>query len=105
MPRCATACPQAWPARLRSISVRRYFRCIQLRASRHAQSAESDPVTIIYTSGTSGEAKGVILNAGNIEHMLDCIDGRLDLLMESGTRQDRVSTTFHFVSPDHGCCC
>src|SRR6267378_8371290 len=27
--------------------------------------ADSDPVTIIYTSGTSGEAKGVVLTAGN----------------------------------------
>ena len=30
------------------------------------QLADSDPVTIIYTSGTSGEAKGVILTAGNV---------------------------------------
>src|SRR6266496_4443909 len=29
---------------------------------------DSDAVTIIYTSGTSGEAKGVVLNAGNISH-------------------------------------
>jgi long-chain acyl-CoA synthetase len=43
--------------------------------------AESDPVTIIYTSGTSGEAKGVILTAGNVGHMLACTSARLDLLM------------------------
>src|SRR5258705_5646802 len=40
--------------------------------------SDADPVTIIYTSGTSGEAKGVVLTAGNIAHMLACIDGRLD---------------------------
>lgn len=40
-----------------------------------------DPVAIIYTSGTSGEAKGVVLNAGNIRHMLGCVAERLDLLM------------------------
>ena len=37
--------------------------------------ADSDPVTIIYTSGTSGEAKGVVLTAGNIGHMLGCTSG------------------------------
>jgi long-chain acyl-CoA synthetase len=58
------------------------------------QLAESDPVTIIYTSGTSGEAKGVILTAGNVGHMLDCTSGRLDLLMESKSGQDRV---FHYL--------
>jgi long-chain acyl-CoA synthetase len=56
--------------------------------------AESDPVTIIYTSGTSGEAKGVVLTAGNVGHMLSCTSGRLDLLMEGKTGQDRV---FHYL--------
>ena len=56
--------------------------------------AESDPVTIIYTSGTSGEAKGVILTAGNVGHMLDCTSARLDLLMGNRPGQDRV---FHYL--------
>lgn len=54
----------------------------------------SDPVTIIYTSGTSGEAKGVVLNAGNIAHMLKCVNGRLDLLMQGSAQRDRV---FHYL--------
>ena len=56
--------------------------------------ADSDPVTIIYTSGTSGEAKGVVLNAVNITHMLSCTSGRLDLLTKNQTGQDRV---FHYL--------
>jgi long-chain acyl-CoA synthetase len=56
--------------------------------------AESDPVTIIYTSGTSGEAKGVVLTAGNIAHMLSCTSGRLDILMNNRQGQDRV---FHYL--------
>src|SRR5205823_8488227 len=57
---------------------------------------DSDAVTIIYTSGTSAEAKGVVLNAGNIAHMLGCTSDRLDLLMEnkSRARQHRV---FHYL--------
>lgn len=58
------------------------------------QLSDRDPVTIIYTSGTSGESKGVVLNAGNIQHMLGCINGRLDLLMEGKSGQDRV---FHYL--------
>jgi long-chain acyl-CoA synthetase len=45
---------------------------------------DSDAVTIIYTSGTSGEPKGVVLNAGNISHMLTCTNMRLDELMALG---------------------
>jgi long-chain acyl-CoA synthetase len=58
------------------------------------QVADSDPVTIIYTSGTSGEAKGVVLNVGNISHMLSCTSGRLDVLMQRKSGQDRV---FHYL--------
>ncbi len=54
----------------------------------------ADPVAIIYTSGTSGEAKGVVLNAGNVAHMLGCTSGRLDLLMEKSGRQESV---FHYL--------
>jgi long-chain acyl-CoA synthetase len=56
--------------------------------------ADSDPATIIYTSGTSGEAKGVVLTAGNVGYMLGCTSGRLDLLMDDKTGQDRV---FHYL--------
>jgi long-chain acyl-CoA synthetase len=64
------------------------------RAASPSPVAESDPVTIIYTSGTSGEAKGVVLTAGNVAHMLACTSGRLDALMQNGSTQDRV---FHYL--------
>src|SRR5580692_569708 len=61
--------------------------------------AEKDVVTIIYTSGTSGEAKGVMLNAGNVGYMLGCTSGRLDQLMKGRVSksvpvQDAV---FHYL--------
>ena len=56
--------------------------------------ADSDPVTIIYTSGTSGESKGVVLNAGNVTYMLSCTMARLDLLMGKRAEPDRV---FHYL--------
>jgi len=66
--------------------------------------ADGDVVAIIYTSGTSGEAKGVTLSAGNIEHMLGCTSGRLDQLMKSqpakkAAAQDTFSqdSVFHYL--------
>ena len=56
--------------------------------------AEENVVTIIYTSGTSGEAKGVMLNPGNVGHMLGCTSGRLDQLMKTHAGQDAV---FHYL--------
>jgi long-chain acyl-CoA synthetase len=56
--------------------------------------SEEDVVTIIYTSGTSGEAKGVMLNACNVGYMLGCTSGRLDQLMKRRPGQDSV---FHYL--------
>jgi long-chain acyl-CoA synthetase len=56
--------------------------------------ADSDPVTIIYTSGTSGEPKGVVLNAGNVTYMLGCTNARLDELMGARSEADRI---FHYL--------
>jgi long-chain acyl-CoA synthetase len=55
---------------------------------------DEDVVAVIYTSGTSGEAKGVTLNAANIGYMLGCTSGRLDQLMKKRPGQDSV---FHYL--------
>jgi long-chain acyl-CoA synthetase len=59
---------------------------------------ESDAVTIIYTSGTSGEAKGVVLNAGNVNYMLGATNARLDLLMAPSKEGRRgPERVFHYL--------
>ncbi len=56
--------------------------------------APTDPVTIIYTSGTSGEAKGVVLNEGNVDYMVSCTTARLDQLMGKHSAPEQV---FHWT--------
>jgi long-chain acyl-CoA synthetase len=56
--------------------------------------ADSGIVTIIYTSGTSGEPKGVCLTSANVTHMLSCTTERLNQLMGQTREPDRV---FHYA--------
>jgi len=62
------------------------------------QVGKDSRVAIIYTSGTSGEAKGVVLTAANVGFMLDRTAERLEQLMSGsspGVRgQDRI---FHYL--------
>jgi long-chain acyl-CoA synthetase len=62
------------------------------------QVGKDTPVTIIYTSGTSGEAKGVVLTAANVGFMLDRTAERLEQLMSGSSSgragQDRI---FHYL--------
>ena len=60
---------------------------------------EENVVAVIYTSGTSGEAKGVMLNAANVGYMLGCTSGRLDQLMDVGPKKTRSGQddVFHYL--------
>lgn len=57
---------------------------------------DTDIVTIIYTSGTSGEAKGVCLNIGNLNYMLARTTERLEQLM-SATGAEGPDRVFHYL--------
>src|SRR5580692_1995050 len=62
------------------------------------QVGKDSPVAIIYTSGTSGEAKGVVLTAANVGFMLERTAERLEQLMSGSALhvrgQDRI---FHYL--------
>jgi long-chain acyl-CoA synthetase len=55
---------------------------------------DSHLATVIYTSGTSGEPKGVCLTTANVTHMLSCTTERLGELMSQTREPDRV---FHWA--------
>lgn len=56
--------------------------------------APSDPVRIVYTSGTSGEPKGAVFNLGNVDFMLPRVLARVAEVMGGPAREERV---FHYL--------
>jgi long-chain acyl-CoA synthetase len=90
---------QAWPDAPKFVLVDDVFSGPSAGDKRGVAVQGPDPVTIIYTSGTSGEAKGVVLTAANVGFMLGCTSARLDQLMQGRPGQDRI---FHYLPFNFG---
>jgi long-chain acyl-CoA synthetase len=56
--------------------------------------ADLDAVKIIYTSGTSGEQKGALLNGANVNYMLGCTTAWAERLIGPDTAPARI---FHYL--------
>ena len=88
------AIAQAWPEAPVQFLFDEIFAGVEGVQLNQPQVANDDPVTIIYTSGTSGEAKGVVLTAANVSFMLERTSQRLSGLMSGASGQDRI---FHYL--------
>jgi len=87
-----------WPAVPRISLLDSIFTGEKAAATKPIAHADSDPLAIIYTSGTSGEPKGVVLNAGNVNFMLERTGDRLDeLMVEVGRTGEAPEKIFHYL--------
>jgi long-chain acyl-CoA synthetase len=97
------AIEREWPERPRRVLMEEVLRAAPARQPvTEAPNARSDGdlVTIIYTSGTSGEPKGVCLNVENVTHMLRCTGERLDQLMGASKQaggSGEADKVFHYL--------
>jgi long-chain acyl-CoA synthetase len=93
------AIAQAWPGAPKRILFDEVMKSSEVKTSPDEAPnprKDSDIITIIYTSGTSGEPKGVCLNTANLNFMLERTTERLGQLMAQapGASPDRV---FHYL--------
>lgn len=83
----------AWPEHGRIATFDEVFEAEPSKAGLHAIAPE-DPVAIIYTSGTSGVPKGVVLTRANVDFMIPKTMERLAKVAVDRRGPDRV---FHFL--------
>jgi long-chain acyl-CoA synthetase len=87
------AIAQTWSAAPRRVTFDEVFQAVPAGkgvAGPLKERRSDDLVTIIYTSGTSGEPKGVCLSRQNLDHMLGCTTGWMDGLEKSDREPLRV---------------
>ena len=86
------ALTSAWPEMPQHAVLRDIFSARTSSAALSAirQRNDDELLSIIYTSGTSGEPKGVCLTVGNLHHMTGCTTERLDQLMGKVAEPDRI---------------
>ena len=88
-----------WPNAPRTLLYRDVFSSStgkQLSVGNPEPLSADSPVTIIYTSGTSGDAKGVVLNVGNLSFMVQRTTARLQELM-TGISKGGDDRVFHYL--------
>ena len=83
-----------WPGAPPQVLFEEVFAGVEGIQLERPQVGNDSPVTIIYTSGTSGDAKGVVLTAANVGFMLDRTSERLSELMAGSSGQERI---FHYL--------
>jgi long-chain acyl-CoA synthetase len=90
---------QIWPDAPWHFLFDEIFAGVEGVALERLQVGGADPVAIIYTSGTSGEAKGVVLTAANVGFMLERTSDRLDALMRGQSSEERAGQdrVFHYL--------
>jgi long-chain acyl-CoA synthetase len=84
----ADALASAWPDSPQPVPLSEIFSSTEEKSALSPihQRADDELLTIIYTSGTSGEPKGVCLTVGNLNHMIGCTTERLNQLMGQLTK-------------------
>jgi long-chain acyl-CoA synthetase len=88
---------QVWPDAPPQVLLDEIFAGVEGVQLDRPQVGSDSPVTIIYTSGTSGEAKGVVLTAANVGFMLERTGERLEQLMAGSSRPGGQDRIFHYL--------